>query len=261
MKKFIFLTFLAFIALPVQAASVNATDLVPGDLIRGSAHNAVYYYAQDGMRYVFPNEKTYHTWYPDFSQVKWISDADLATVQIGGNVTYKPGVKLIKIISSPVVYAVSAHEQLRAVASEQLAKELYGEQWNTWVDDVPDEFFSNYQVEAPLDVASTYNPKAETADAYSVQNQKQIKPFVSVSITDSGYELPTTTVAHHTAVRFVNNSSQSATASEWDSVWGTGTLKPGEHFTRYFKEDAMGRWNFYNKYKSKETMQGTLVVE
>ncbi len=261
MKKLFLLAFLVLIALPAQAATIPVNQLAPGNLIRGSSHNAVYYYGVDGMRYVFPNVKTYFTWYSDFNSVTWVSDQELASIQIGGNVTYKPGIKLLKIISSPTVYAVDGGSVLRPISSEQVAEELYGTAWNTLVDDVPDGFFSNYTIGAPISLASTYDPVAEANDAYNINNDKNLKPFIHIYITDSGYNLPTTTIPRDTAIRFVNNSTEKATASEWDGIWGSGTLNPGEHFTRYFRENSIGRWNFYNKYKSKETMQGTLIVE
>src|SRR3989344_4361505 len=68
-------------------APLAAKAAVAGDLIKAS-QPAVYYYGSDGKRYVFPNEKTYKTWYADFSAVKVITDAELATYAIGGNATY-----------------------------------------------------------------------------------------------------------------------------------------------------------------------------
>ena len=56
-------TALAFALLPAGAATV-----VPGD--DQSSGAAVYYHAQDGKRYVFPNEKTYFTWYADLPESK-----------------------------------------------------------------------------------------------------------------------------------------------------------------------------------------------
>src|SRR3989338_5981385 len=95
----------------------SAATLAAGDLIKASGP-AVYYYAADGKRYVFPNEKTYFTWYSGFSSVKTITDAELAAVMIGGNVTYRPGVKMVKITTDPKVYAVSNGGVLRHVPSE-----------------------------------------------------------------------------------------------------------------------------------------------
>ncbi|MEK7115787.1 MAG: hypothetical protein AAB879_00140, partial [Patescibacteria group bacterium] len=86
----------------------HAASISSGDLIKGST-DAVYYYGQNGKRFVFPNSKTYFSWYTDFSTVKTISSDELATIPIGGNVTYRPGVKLVKITTDPKVYAVSAY--------------------------------------------------------------------------------------------------------------------------------------------------------
>ena len=44
----------------VQAAATGAFSA--GDLIKGESFSSVYYYAPNGKRYVFPNEKTYFTW-------------------------------------------------------------------------------------------------------------------------------------------------------------------------------------------------------
>src|SRR3990167_5556422 len=108
------------LALTGIVPSANATSLVSlenlqaGDLIRGESYSAVYYYGQDGFRYVFPNDKTYFTWYENFDDVKWISDSDLSDIQIGGNVTYKPGVKMIKINSDPKVYVVGSGGEIQS---------------------------------------------------------------------------------------------------------------------------------------------------
>ena len=82
----------------VSAGSlVTIDDLYAGDLIRGESYSAVYYYGKDGFRYVFPNDKTYFTWYDNFDGIKWLSDSNLAKIQIGSTIAYKPGNKMIKI--------------------------------------------------------------------------------------------------------------------------------------------------------------------
>ena len=103
-----------------QAATVSPDDLSAGDLIRGESFSAVYYYGEDGLRYVLPNDKTYFTWYDDFDDVVWLTDSDMSTIQIGGNVTYKPGVKMIKIQSDPTVYAIGVGEIGRASCRERV---------------------------------------------------------------------------------------------------------------------------------------------
>lgn len=131
----------------------QAATLSPGDLIKASGP-AVYYYASDGQRYVFPNEKTYFSWYTDFSSVKTITDAELAAIMIGGNVTIRPGTKLVKITTDPKTYAVSNRcGLLHWIESESLAQELYGDDWNQQIVDVPDAFFVDYQIGSSISSA------------------------------------------------------------------------------------------------------------
>lgn len=149
--------FSALVPLTVSAASA-------GDLIKGSL-SAVYYYGSDGKRYVFPNEKTYKTWYADFSSVKMISDAELAAIAIGGNVTYKTG--LVKIQTSPTVYEAQKGGELRAIPDEATAAAMYGAGWAKLVHDIADAFFTNYKVGAAIATGTTAKTTSVAADISS----------------------------------------------------------------------------------------------
>lgn len=151
----------------------SAASISSGDLIKGP-EAAVYYYAQNGKRYVFPNDKTYFTWYLDFSSVKTITAQELAAIPIGGNVTYRPGVKLVKITTDPKVYAVSSFGTLRWMKTEAAAKDLYGSDWNQKVDDVPDTFFINYSIGADITAASDYSPAAEKVAVATINVDKKL---------------------------------------------------------------------------------------
>ena len=124
----------------------SAVYCVAGSLIRTPDYPAVYYCGADGKRYVFPDSKTYATWYKDFSSVQTITPEDLSKIPIGGNVTYRPGVKLVKITTDPKVYAVDLHGTLRWVTTSQIAAKLYGASWAKNVNDIPDAFFTNYKL-------------------------------------------------------------------------------------------------------------------
>lgn len=139
-----------------------------GDLIKSASGLSVYYYGADGKRYVFPNEKTYKTWYSDFSGVKEISDVELGGITIGGNVTYKPGVKMVKITTDPKVYAVSAGGVLRWVSTEAIAASLYGADWASKIDDIPDAFFINYTVGEPIISSSQYSHSEEQSETLTI---------------------------------------------------------------------------------------------
>jgi hypothetical protein len=147
---------------PLVLATLIATPLVgmlparaaatPGALVKLVSDNnpatttdaAVYVLGADGKRYVFPNEATYRSWYADFSGVQELSAGDLAALSIGGNVTMRPGTRLVKITTDPRVYAVEPGGVLRAIPSEAVATGLFGSDWARRVDDVPDAFFINY---------------------------------------------------------------------------------------------------------------------
>lgn len=118
-----------------------------GDLIKGSL-STVYYYGYDGQRYTFSNEKTYMTWYSDFSDVTTISDSALADIALAGNVVYRPGSRWIKIQSDPRVYIVSTNGALHWLESEEVAMDFAGSDWASFVDDVPDGFWPDYSVGA-----------------------------------------------------------------------------------------------------------------
>lgn len=130
---------------PLAAGAASSAAVSTGDLVKASLP-AVYYVGANGKRYVFPNEKTYKTWWSGFSAVKTITDAELASVAIGGNVTYRPGSRLVKITTDPKVYLVGAAAELHPISDEATANALFGTSWSQKIDDVPDAFFTNYTV-------------------------------------------------------------------------------------------------------------------
>ena len=119
----------------------SAAAAEPGDLIKCDDFTSVYLLKDDGKPWVFPNERTFFTWYDGFDDVITISCTELASYMIGGNVTYKPGSRLLKLVSAPAVYSVTEGGVLRAVPSEAIARSLYGDAWATFVDDLPDAFW------------------------------------------------------------------------------------------------------------------------
>lgn len=145
-----------------------------GDLIRGSSA-AIYYYGADAKRYVFPNQKTYFTWYSDFKNIKKISDEALSSIEIGGNVTYRPGVKLIKAQSAGKVYAVDKNGARRWLTSAVVAEAIYGKYWKNKVSDIPDAFWINYKDGADIVVKSGYNVESVMAASPDINVDKGLK--------------------------------------------------------------------------------------
>ncbi len=248
----LFGTFGSFVA-PARAVTVSS-----GDLIRGTTFSAVYYMGADGFRYVFPNEKTYKTWYSnssgnaDFSHVVMISDSELASIQMGGNVTYRPGVKMIKIDSDPRVYVVTKGGALYHVDSESIASSLYGSTWNKNIDDVPDAYFGNYVLtNEPISSLAGWTSSAETARVTSINADKDLEAPAVINLTDSGYSPIDATVCVGQNVKFTNTGTEKHTATSDDLTWGSGTLKTGESFIRKFTKK--GTFTFYDGYDGSNT--------
>lgn len=142
-----------FFAALVASASLLASSVpaeARGTLIKGSLPS-VYYLGDDDRRYAFPNERVFRSWYADFSDVETVDDAELADYPLGGNVTYRPGTRLVKLTNDPKVYAVEPGGVLRWVKTEAAARALYGDRWAERVDDLPDGFFPAYAMGEDLD--------------------------------------------------------------------------------------------------------------
>jgi len=145
------LSIIAMSGLTTPAKAAAST----GDLIKMAGNASVYYLGADGKRYVFPNSTTYFSWYSDFSGVVTIPAAELQSYPLGGNVTMRPGTKLVKITTDPSVYAVEPNGTLRKIQNEAQASALYGTNWNKRVVDVPDAFFTNYTIGSVLATGAT----------------------------------------------------------------------------------------------------------
>ncbi|MEI7741450.1 MAG: hypothetical protein WCJ29_03005 [bacterium] len=158
MKKSILIPFFTILGLLfANSPSLALSPLGPGSLVRGVSRSAVYYVGPGNGRYVFLDSTTYNTWYDDFSRVMTISDAELATMQLRGNVGYRPGSRLIRTRYDPKVYAVSADKKLRWIQNEATARALYGNDWNMYVDTIPEAFFAMYRIGDPIYQASDFN--------------------------------------------------------------------------------------------------------
>ncbi|OGY44767.1 MAG: hypothetical protein A2731_00160 [Candidatus Buchananbacteria bacterium RIFCSPHIGHO2_01_FULL_39_8] len=166
------------LATPLAVGAAVSGDLIKLQCATGAGVSdpckAVYYLGADGKRYVFPNEKTYKTWYSDFSGVQIVSSTEMSSYAIGGNVTYRPGVKLAKITTDPKVYAVAGNGTLRWVTTAAIAESLYGSGWSSMVEDVPDAFFVNYTVGSDVAAASDYDKASETSNASSINEDKNL---------------------------------------------------------------------------------------
>jgi len=121
--------------------------------------SAVYYVGADGYRHAFVNSNVYFTWFCDFSLVRIIAPSVMAKMGLGESITYRPGFKMVKFLTSRTVYAVGAEGVLHPIPTEADAVLLYGENWNRNIDDISDAFFSDYTIGVSTDDIS-FDPSA-----------------------------------------------------------------------------------------------------
>ncbi len=164
------------------SSAIAGAEIAAGSIIKGEGLSTLYYLAEDGKRYVFPNDKIYFSWYGDFTQVREIPVEELYNYPLGGNVTYKPGALLVKIQTDPKVYTVGENGKLRWVKTEQIAKALYGNHWNKLIDDVPDSFFTNYAIAEEISADSDFDPSAEEESAPTISHNRGLKARIAATV-------------------------------------------------------------------------------
>ncbi len=145
-------------ALGEEASFTSDRDTVDfKQLITCPDFDTVYFIGMDGGRYVFPNLKTYETWYPDFEHVRYVSCDDLTEYPLRGVVPYQQGTRYLKLESDPTVYAVEPQGVLREVPYEEWMEVFVGDDWANQIDDLPDALWSSYTVGDELDIREISN--------------------------------------------------------------------------------------------------------
>ncbi len=152
---------------PTDFGEASSGDLIKTRCIATASVNdpckAVYFLSQDGKRHAFPNERVYFTWYQNFNNIVEVSPAFMSSRTLGKNVTYHPGTRMVKFQTSPSVYVVEKGGRLRPIASEDVARLLYGSTWNKHIDDIADVFYGNYTYGTKVESVSDYDRVAVSA--------------------------------------------------------------------------------------------------
>ncbi len=151
-----------------------------GDLVRSKSLPAVYFIGGAGERHPFPNETIYFSWFSDFESVKTVDDSVLAEIDLGPSVRVRPGTWLVKIASTPSVYAVEPGGILRFVPSEATAKLLYGENWNRRIIDVDPTLFFSFVESSPVcncGMHTTGSVIEKEGIRYYVSETGDLRPF------------------------------------------------------------------------------------
>ncbi len=133
-----------------SAIFIESAELGCSVLARAPTVDTVYCIKPNQTRFVFPNAKTFFSWHPSFEKVITASPASLATFTLQKNVTLKPGTLVKSATASPVYVVTDIFGTMRHIPSEAKARELWGPNWAAQVQDIPDEFWTNYTIGAPL---------------------------------------------------------------------------------------------------------------
>jgi hypothetical protein len=294
MKKILFslmlgITMLGF-SLPAHASLSfpSVADLDHGDLIKTASSSSVYYFADDEMRYGFPNEATYFTWYDDFHDVKTISTSDMGLIPLGGMVTYKPQLgndgattRLLKLASQSTVYVPVGNGMLAALKNEDYATAIFGSGWKLLVDTLPDAFANSYTIlSGYLSKTVEFTDNVDIA-GYSISDDKELSNTTGMMMYEdplrfAGYDEAGSCKTQRTCctgnycgfniikvdqgdtVKFANYTNETLTIQEEDGLWSTGKMDPGDIKVLRINLDE-GEYNF--RAKEDWDMMGVMVVE
>ncbi len=145
-----------------------------GNVLVGPKVPTKFYLARDGKRYVFPDEtKTFDTWKSALPPIKNVTQDELESYPLGGNVWYRPGTRLIRIQSDARIFAVARGGVLRAL-NEGTAEALFGKDWKSLLDTLQDHYFTNYNPGEPILSLKDYNPETETSKTPTIEVDKGI---------------------------------------------------------------------------------------
>ena len=103
--------------------------LEEGSIVKGQT-SAVYYLGYDGKLHPFINSMVFHSWYSDFSDLEYVSNAKLKGYEISSPVCVRQGTWLLKFRGLPRIYSVLPACQIQAIRSEAEASILYGPNWS-----------------------------------------------------------------------------------------------------------------------------------
>ncbi|MBT3230887.1 hypothetical protein HN358_03885, partial [Candidatus Uhrbacteria bacterium] len=86
----------------------------------------------------------FFTYADSYDEIMDVTDATLTELELGSNMLPNPGVVLVKVQSDAKTYAVDSNYDLRWITSEEIAIELYGDDWADYIIDVEATFFASF---------------------------------------------------------------------------------------------------------------------
>ena len=155
---------------PVTGELEDVSVVTAGDYIKSPYFSTVYYIAEDLTRRPFMDSQTFFTYSDTFDEVSTVTDATLATLDLGSVMLPNSGVVLVKIQSDPKTYAIDEGNNLRWITTEAVANALYGANWNQYIIDIAPTFFTKFgtgadvTAESDITVSTGMKTRAELAE-------------------------------------------------------------------------------------------------
>ncbi len=145
----------------LEFAGILTTNTIPERFtetrfIRGASSPTVYAIAPDGTRRVVIDTLTYLTYRDSFDVVETVSDAELSSYKLKGVVLPQAGRVLVKVQSDNRVYWLDDNPEdsfrpvLREITSEDIAVDIFGSDWSSYVVDVPLIYFTKFKQGLPI---------------------------------------------------------------------------------------------------------------
>jgi subtilisin family serine protease len=140
----------------VEPQDTGIGGVMTGDFIKSPSFSTVYYVDEEENRRVFIDTNTYFTWSDNFDDIKEVTDEQLSEFKLSGLMLPHAGVVLVKIQSDPSVYILengsdSLIPVLRKIASEEIANEMFGNNWADYVIDIEPTFFTKFELGESVD--------------------------------------------------------------------------------------------------------------
>jgi hypothetical protein len=141
-----------FITYPWSDEPEAISHVEPGWFVRSESFDTVYQVTEDMKRRPFWNAQVFRT-HADWDEVVWVTDATLQTLKVASPVLPNPGVSLVKVTSEPEVFYVKSEiekEVLHKIPSEEYAKQVFGEEWQSFIIDLDPTIFHLFKMGSPL---------------------------------------------------------------------------------------------------------------
>jgi len=159
--------------LPQDRIDLSDSIIRTGDVLTSEGLPNNYYVGSNLKRYVFTTQQTYFTWYPASARIKKIDRKKLEAIPLGGNVTYRPGMRIITFATDPTHYVVGHGGTLHEATSSQL-NGYYGKNWKERVDVLEEYYLPDYRMEGSIRLSSSYSPLEEYASSKTISHDKNL---------------------------------------------------------------------------------------